>query len=154
MQVALSALDPKFKYEVANHPGGENIKYCFACGVCTAGCPVSEIDDRYNPRQIIRKVLLGMREEVLGSDTIWLCISCNTCTAHCPQNVKFSDVMGALRAMAVDHGYVHKSFDAKVKVLDKLAQEIRRKLVMAVVEKRKEDFVLDPDQLARQILGE
>ena len=38
-------LDPKFKYDVAAQPGGENIKRCFACGVCTGGCLVSEIKD-------------------------------------------------------------------------------------------------------------
>ena len=54
-------LDSRFKYDVAGHPGGENIKLCFACGTCTAGCPVSDVDPEYNPRKIIREVLLGLR---------------------------------------------------------------------------------------------
>lgn len=101
MAIALSKLDPKFKFEVAAQPGGENIKACFACGVCTACCPVSETEESYNPRRIIRMVLLGMREEVLSSDFIWLCVSCYACYAQCPQNVKFKEVMGVLREMAV-----------------------------------------------------
>jgi len=79
-------LEPKFKYDVADHPGGDNIKLCFACGTCTAGCPVSAVDSEYNPRKIIRQVLLGMRKEVLSSEVIWRCVQCYSCTAKCPQN--------------------------------------------------------------------
>jgi heterodisulfide reductase subunit C len=66
MTIALSELDTKFKYDVANEPGGENTKVCFACGLCTASCPVADIDEKFNPRRIIRMVLLGMRKEVLS----------------------------------------------------------------------------------------
>ena len=89
MSVTATRLDPKFKYEVAAHLWRRKIKVCFACGLyAPLGCPVSEIDPAYNPRKIIRMVLLGMREEILKSDLLWLCINCYTCTAHCPQNVK------------------------------------------------------------------
>jgi len=56
---SVEELDPQFKYEVSKQPGGENIKNCFACGVCTGGCPVSEINPTYDPRKIIRMILLG-----------------------------------------------------------------------------------------------
>jgi heterodisulfide reductase subunit C len=49
----VTILDPKFKYEVAREPGGENIKYCFQCGTCTSGCKVAELDSKYNPRKIL-----------------------------------------------------------------------------------------------------
>ena len=62
MTVALSELDTKFKYDVANEPGGENIKVCFACGLCTASCPVADIDVKFNPRRIIRNGALGDEE--------------------------------------------------------------------------------------------
>ena len=123
--IVLNELDPKFKYEVAEQPGGENIKVCFACGLCTAGCPVSEIDENYNPRKIIHMVLLGMRQQVLSSDLIWLCSLCYTCYAHCPQNVKFTDVMRALRTMAVNEGYVHPSFPDRIKEIDNLPRQTR-----------------------------
>jgi len=35
-----SSLDPTLADEVAQEPGGEGIRKCFACGTCTAGCPV------------------------------------------------------------------------------------------------------------------
>ena len=77
MAIVLNELDTKFKYDVADEPGGEHIKFCFACGLCTAGCPVSEIDPEYNPRRIIHMVILGMRKEVLSSSFILKKLFCS-----------------------------------------------------------------------------
>jgi len=126
-------LDTQFKYDVAAHPGGENIKLCFACGTCTAGCPVSAVDPDFNPRKIIRQVLLGMRQEVLSSPVIWRCVQCYSCTAKCPQNVKFRDVMKALREMAVKEGYVKPELLQQVEQLDEFSQKLRRDLVNVLV---------------------
>ena len=150
--IVLSELDPKFKYEVAEQPGGENIKVCFSCGLCTAGCPVSEIDENYNPRKIIHMVLLGMREQVLSSDFIWLCSLCYTCYAHCPQNVKFTDVMRALRTMAVNEGYVHPSFLDRIKEIDNLSQKLRHQMVLSIVGRKTEDAQTDPVELLTKAL--
>lgn len=110
-------LDPNFKYEVAKEPGGENIMRCFACGTCTASCPVREIDEKYNPRKIIRMVLLGMRERILKSDFIWLCSTCYTCYDRCPQDVRLTDIMTALKNIAVREGYVHPSFREQARLV-------------------------------------
>lgn len=128
-----SKLDTQFKYDVAAYPGGENIKLCFACGTCTAGCPVSAVDPEFNPRKIIRQVLLGMRQEVLSSPVIWRCVQCYSCTAKCPQNVKFRDVMKALREMAAKEGYVRPELLQQVEQLDEFSQKLRRDLVNALV---------------------
>jgi len=129
-------LDSQFKYEVADHPGGDNIKLCFACGTCTAGCPVSAVDDEYYPRKIIREVLLGMRKEVLSSPVIWRCVQCYSCSAKCPQNVKFRDVMKALREMAVAEGYADAELLQQVEQLDEFSQKLRRDLVNVLVADR------------------
>ena len=126
-------LDSHFKYDVAAQPGGENIKLCFACGTCTAGCPVAGVDDQFNPRKIIRQVLLGMRKEVLSSPVIWRCVQCYSCSAKCPQNVKFRDVMKALREMAVKEGYVKPQLLEEVEQLDEFSQKLRRDLVNVLV---------------------
>jgi len=126
-------LVPQFKYDMAAHPGGDNIKLCFACGTCTAGCPVSAVDPEYNPRKIIRQVLLGMRKEVLSSPVIWRCVQCYSCSAKCPQNVKFRDVMKALREMAVAEGYVEARLLQEVEQLDEFSQKLRRDLVNVLV---------------------
>ena len=117
--VQISALDPNFKHEIAREPGGENIKVCFGCGICTATCPVREIDSQYNPRKIIRMVLLGMKERVLKSEFIWLCSTCYACTERCPQDVRFTNIINAIKNIAVREGNIHPAFTAQVELIAK-----------------------------------
>ncbi len=128
-EIKLSDLDSKFKYEIASQPGAENFKRCFACGTCTASCPVAEVNEDYDPRKIIRMAVLGMRKEVLSSDIIWMCQRCYTCYARCPQNVKFADVMEILREMAVKEGYILKERLSEIEELDKFTQDLRCNMV-------------------------
>ena len=131
-------LDSQFKYDIAGFAGGENIKLCYACGTCTAGCPVSEIDSEFDPRKIIRQVLLGMRKEVLSSDIIWRCVQCYSCTAKCPQNVRFREIIKALRLMAIAEGYVDKKVAAEIENLGPLVQKLRADMVQALFKNRSE----------------
>ncbi|MFQ6065539.1 MAG: 4Fe-4S dicluster domain-containing protein [Candidatus Bathyarchaeia archaeon] len=108
--IKTTQLDPKFKFEVAKMPGGENILYCFQCGKCSATCPVRRFDNNYQPRLIIRATLLGLREIVLCSDVIWLCAACYSCTQRCPQGVRITDIMQAIRNLAVKKGHVPPFF--------------------------------------------
>ena len=117
-RIIVSELDPKFKDEVANTPGGENIKRCFQCGSCSAGCPVHEISDSYNPRKIIRMILLGMRDEVLSSNFVWLCATCYTCRERCPQDAKISDIMTAVRNIAVKAGHIQPAFLQQLELIN------------------------------------
>jgi heterodisulfide reductase subunit C len=126
-------LDPKIKFDVAAYPGGENIKLCYACGTCTAACPVAGIDEEFNPRKIIRQVLLGMRQQVLSSPLIWRCIQCYACYATCPQNVKFRDIILALRAMAVKEGHVDAGRFKDLQELRVLTVKIQLNLVNKLV---------------------
>jgi heterodisulfide reductase subunit C len=115
-------LSPRFKYEVAREPGGENIKKCFACGICTASCPIREIDDTYNPRKIIRMVLLGLKDEVLSNEFIWYCSGCYACTERCPQGVCFTEVMNAIKNLAIKEGYVPEGLKQQVKILEQFGR--------------------------------
>lgn len=99
--IEMEKLDPNFKYEIAAEPGGERIMRCFACGTCAAGCPVREVEDDYNPRKIIRMALLGMKDKVLDSELIWQCAHCYQCHQRCPQDVRFTDIIGAMRSLAI-----------------------------------------------------
>lgn len=110
-------LDLRFRDEVAALPGGEHLMKCFQCGVCTASCPVREIDAKYNPRKIIRMTTLGMRERVLSSDFIWLCSTCYLCAERCPQDVKITDVMNVLKNLAVRQGYIHPAFTTQARLI-------------------------------------
>ncbi|MDQ7822367.1 MAG: 4Fe-4S dicluster domain-containing protein [Candidatus Eremiobacteraeota bacterium] len=115
--IDLEKCDRAFAGEVASMPGGEAVRRCFHCGCCAAGCPVREIEEAYNPRSIIRKIVLGLREEVLRSDFIWLCSACYNCQERCPQEVRITDLMVVLRNMAVKCGFIHPSFRKQVELL-------------------------------------
>ena len=120
--IKMDELDPSFKFEVAKEPGGENIKRCFACATCSTICPVFNVDERYDPRRIIRMVLLGMKEEVLKSDLIWLCSGCYSCYELCPRDVKITDVMSAIRNIASREGFIPHAIKASVDQLDKFGR--------------------------------
>ena len=128
--IVVNELDLNFAEEIASQPGGENIRRCFACGTCAAGCPITEIDEEYNCRRIIRQILLGMREEVLSSPTIWLCLICYRCYARCPQKVNFTDIMRILRYLAIKGRHVPVQTSTQIEDLDRFIQEIRRDMIM------------------------
>jgi len=114
--------DPGFAAKVATCAGGRQLLRCFACGTCTAGCPVAEIDERYNPCRIIRMVLLGFKDEVLGSEFLWLCAGCYTCQERCPQGVRVAEVMRTLRNLAVEQGIVHPAFKAQAELIRRMGR--------------------------------
>jgi heterodisulfide reductase subunit C len=132
-EIKLQDLDTKFKHDIAARPGAENFKRCFSCGTCTAACPVSEVYEAYDPRKIIRMALLGMREAVLSSDTIWMCARCYVCYSHCPQNVKFADVMGVLREMAVEEGVAPRERLEQMDEADRFAHNLRCSFIQYMI---------------------
>lgn len=77
-----------------------NLKECYQCGKCSAGCPMAFQMD-YPPNQLIRLAQLGQRNIVLTSKTIWVCVSCITCTARCPKNIEIADLMDVFREMSL-----------------------------------------------------
>lgn len=109
-----NGLDLRLKQRVARMPGGERVTNCFLCGTCTAGCPISRLHEDYNPRQLMRRVLLG-KTDVLADPVLWQCMQCHVCTAHCPQDVRTADVIRAIRQLAVDeHRMTEELMDAVV----------------------------------------
>ena len=110
-------LDKRFAIEVVSRPGGEALRRCLACGTCAASCPVGRFDNRFNPRRIIRMVLLGMRDRVLTSDFVWFCAGCHSCSERCPQGVHIPDIMVALKNIAREAGHVHPTVAKQVELL-------------------------------------
>ena len=124
-----NSLDMNFKYDVAKLPGGEHIKKCFACGTCTAGCPAFHAKIDYNPRRMIRMILMGMKKELLTSSLIWYCQQCYACSANCPQDVDFSHIVQTLRYMAVNEGFAPAKRIEEVEKIGAEANEYRKNLV-------------------------
>jgi len=94
-------LDPGFLAEIKKMSGCEEIDACIQCGTCSSSCPMSIYMD-YPPRKIIAMVKNGFRDEALRSFTIWLCPSCYTCQVRCPAKIKITDVMYALKRLAIE----------------------------------------------------
>ncbi|MBF0552360.1 MAG: 4Fe-4S dicluster domain-containing protein [Deltaproteobacteria bacterium] len=117
--VDLARSDFNFANQVAQTEGGQQISRCFACGTCSASCPVRRINDKYNPRRIIRQVLLGLKEEVLKSGFVWLCSACYSCQERCPQGVKITDIMTALKNMAASSNCVPDGVLAQMELIKK-----------------------------------
>ncbi len=116
-RIRINNLDASFKDRISRQQGGEGIKLCYGCGACSASCPIEPLDRRYDPRKIIRMALLGMVSEILESDFIWLCSSCYGCTEVCPQNVRLTEVMFAIKNVAVAEGLAPAGLGMQKKLL-------------------------------------
>jgi len=108
-----SQLRAAFLYQVSNIPGGEKIKRCIQCGTCTGSCPVSYTMD-IPPREIIALFRAGDIESILASRTIWICASCYACTVRCPMGIKVTDILYALKRMAMEENLFPKRFPVYV----------------------------------------
>jgi heterodisulfide reductase subunit C len=116
-RIKLHETDPQFKFDVSEMPGGEGLKVCFGCKACAASCPIQPHDSRYDPRKIIRMALLGLKKEIIESDFIWLCSSCYSCSEVCPQDVKFTEVMYAIKNAAAREGCAPAGLNAQKNLL-------------------------------------
>jgi quinone-modifying oxidoreductase subunit QmoC len=117
--------DPQFAGWVAGVIGGERIRNCIQCGLCSASCPLSPYMD-YTPRRLIHMAREGFKRDVLGSFTIWLCTSCYSCTVECPRRIRVTDVMYALKRRAIEDGVYPKRFPIPV-LASQFGAMIRRK---------------------------
>lgn len=132
-RVSWNDLDPGFRDEVAEKIGLERIKPCYTCGACTGVCPVREVVEDFDPRLIIQKIILGMREEVLSSELIWLCCLCNSCYFVCPQEIKFARVAEELRKTALAEGLADEGFLERLQELRPYLSDLCRRTLFARV---------------------
>ena len=144
-------IDNSFKYEIANQIGGEGLLRCLKCGACSGGCPVAAVTD-YRPRNVLGHVLLGMKDDVLASESIWMCAACFTCEERCVQEVNFTDVVTVLRNMASREGHAAPGY---VKMAEMVMMNGRVSARTSMVDKMREKLGLpalqdsDVDQLQK-----
>ena len=106
--------DGGFVDEILAEPGGEHLLTCWSCGTCAATCLVRRFDPAFNPRLLLRRAGLGLREQVLSSAEIWQCSACDACYPRCPQQIHISDVIRAIRNIAIREGYAPPGPHAEV----------------------------------------
>lgn len=95
-----------FADKVRATPGGEHLDVCFACGTCVSKCMIQQkVEPDYNPRKLIRKVMMGLEEEAYRDPTTWMCSACDLCYEACPQEIHISEVIGAVKKLAIEAGY-------------------------------------------------
>ena len=99
--------DPDFTAEFID-AGIETVKHCFQCGTCSGSCP-SGRRTPYKVRQIVRKCLLGLKEEVITDDALWMCTTCYTCQERCLRSVKIVEIIKKARNVAAHAGYMAKA---------------------------------------------
>jgi NADH-quinone oxidoreductase subunit F len=96
----------------------ENLKYCFECGICTAGCPMTELlSSHYNPRSLLQKALIAP-EQALTEDRLWLCAWCYRCYNLCPQGIKPPEIFHLLKREAANRG-LSKGLDQAISIMRK-----------------------------------
>lgn len=97
-------IDPDFVDELVE-AGADRIRTCIQCGTCSSVCP-SGRSTAFRTRELMRKAVLGLRDEVLSSPDLWLCATCLTCLERCPRQIKTTDAIIYMRNMAVKEGYM------------------------------------------------
>lgn len=90
---------------------GSNVRLCYQCHKCTAGCPIASFTMDDNPSTIIHSIRLGLKDKVLASNSIWICASCKACTSRCPQKIDVAKVMDEARKLAMKEGHIPKEKD-------------------------------------------
>ena len=86
-----------------------DVKKCYQCGKCSAGCPLSSEMD-YAPNYIMRLIQTddaALEEKVLRSLTIWLCLSCEMCYSRCPMSIEIPKVMDFVREISLEKKMAH-----------------------------------------------
>ena len=94
-----------FSDQVSELPGGKYLRMCYSCGTCVSRCMVQgRIEPSYNPRRLMKKAILDMESEVFADKTVWLCSACDLCYSSCPQEIHISEVLLAIRKLAIEAG--------------------------------------------------
>ncbi|MCJ7670399.1 MAG: 4Fe-4S dicluster domain-containing protein, partial [Dehalococcoidia bacterium] len=98
----MEVLSPyKEAIDVILEAGGEPLKLCYQCGLCTGICPWNLVRS-FLVRRIMHEAQLGAID--FGSEDVWTCVTCRACVQRCPRGVEIIDVMRAIRRAVASLG--------------------------------------------------
>jgi heterodisulfide reductase subunit C len=100
-----------FVEEIASEPGGESIRWCAQCGMCSGSCP-NVLWMEHSPHKIIALTRAGKRQEVLSSNSMWCCATCHLCTVRCPRGIEMPELMHVLECIATSEGLANRRVSA------------------------------------------
>ena len=109
--------DLQFGHEFAKQLGDLRLSACLMCRTCTAVCPITRLNDNFNPFRFVRLALFGYIEEVLESGLIWLCSNCYACQEKCPHGVRISDLMTALKNQGLKTGHAPREVRLQMNII-------------------------------------
>lgn len=78
---------------------GQNLRSCYQCRRCAAGCPVGD-ETVVTPDRLIRMILLGEKDNALNNLLVWKCVACYTCGTRCPNNIQTARINETLKQMS------------------------------------------------------
>ena len=80
----------------------EVMKLCYQCGACAGKCPIFRLSSNFNPRRLMKKLLLGeFTTKNLIEQQIWYCRTCSACSTRCPQGINVGYVIKGLKTILI-----------------------------------------------------
>ncbi|MCJ7575053.1 4Fe-4S dicluster domain-containing protein [Candidatus Bathyarchaeota archaeon] len=119
-EIRIDEENKEFRGQVLGTPGAEKLMRCYQCGTCSSDCPVAKRVQEFRPRNIARLAMYGQKERLLSGDLLWLCAGCYTCYERCPQEVHVSEIISALRKLALNEGKIHPTIKALIGSLSRM----------------------------------
>lgn len=94
-------IDFEKRQQIESMLGADHISYCYQCGACVGDCPSARFDNKFNPRSIVLRALMGDLDDLIKPDSIiWNCSNCYNCYERCPQDVRPVEVIIALKNLS------------------------------------------------------
>ncbi len=135
-------VDFAFRRELARKIEGDLASFCYQCGACVGDCAAARYDASFNPREIMLKVLYGLGDELLTTDSVlWLCTNCYNCHERCPQQVKPVEVIIALKNMLADRGLAPEAANRVIATFEETGRTVP---ASPAVDRQRERFGLPP----------
>jgi len=134
-------LNYEFRERLNKIIGGDHHNYCYQCGACVAVCPAARYNDKFNPRDILLKTILGDEEDLIGPESIiWKCTNCYSCYERCPQDVRPVEVIIALKNYCKEKNLAPDLID---KFSEAVAKTGRSVLVTSAVNRKRKELGLE-----------